>query len=74
MPACGHRHGGIGVARQQRAVVVKHFLEMRNGPVRIGAVAGEAAAQLVECGPEPGHVHPAAEALGKMLRLLGFTL
>ena len=40
---------GVGIGKQieQRPVVVKHLLEVRNGPGRIGAVAAETAAELI---------------------------
>src|SRR5699024_6193848 len=37
---------GLGVAPQQLGVVVEHLLEVGYEPARIGAVAGEAAAEL----------------------------
>ena len=43
----GHRPG-VGIQPEQGAVVIEHFFKMRNGPSLVGAVAGEAAAQLVE--------------------------
>ena len=41
------RRPALGVEPQQRAVVVEHFLEVRDGPGRIHRVAAEAAAELV---------------------------
>ncbi len=38
---------GLGVQAQQRAVVVEHFLEVRDLPFRVHAVAGKPAPQLV---------------------------
>ena len=38
---------GARILAQQLAVVVQHFLEVRNHPVAIHRIAGEAAAQLV---------------------------
>ena len=38
----------IAVESQQRAIVVKHFFEVRNGPSLIDTIAAEAAADLVE--------------------------
>ena len=46
---------GIGVQRQQRAIVVEHLLEMRDLPALVGAVAEEATAELVE-DAATGHV------------------
>ena len=50
--AAGVKLGGpdepdIGEKSQERPVVIEHFLEVGNGPVRIDAVAAESAAQLV---------------------------
>ena len=58
----------IGVQRQQRTVVVEHFFEVRNHPLRIGCIATEAAAQVVENAAaghsrEGGHDHLQAQAI-----------
>ncbi len=45
---------GVGVDAQQPRVVVEHLLEVRDGPLRIDAVAREAAAHLV-VDPAFGH-------------------
>ena len=39
---------GFGVGAEQLGVVIQHFLEVRDGPVAVDAVAVEAAADLVE--------------------------
>ena len=38
---------GVGIQREQRSVVVEHFLEMRNRPFGVHAVAAEASGQLI---------------------------
>ena len=38
----------VGVHAEQRAVVVQHLFEVRNHPARVGGIAAEAAADVVE--------------------------
>jgi hypothetical protein len=44
----------VQVGTREQRVVVEHLLEVRDGPLRIDAVAGEAAADLIE-DPAAGH-------------------
>src|SRR5207237_3851648 len=37
----------IGIKREQRTVVVEHFLEVRNRPLSVDAVAAETAAEMI---------------------------
>ena len=71
--AAGER--GVGVHREQRAVVVQHLFEVRDHPLRIDRVAAEAAAQLIvdaALGHAPqaegGHVQRLQVGLGRVHR------